>query len=92
MPEVPSRQESTIAFLSRLLLAIYLIEAGFLLVMAPWTPLWHRNYFAALWPWLDVLMSNGFVRGAVSGVGLITAWAGVRDLSSAFMARWSAGK
>jgi hypothetical protein len=92
MPGRPSRQESTIAFLSRLLLAIYLIEAGFLLVMAPWTPLWQRNYFAALWPWLDVLMRNGFIRGAVSGVGLITAWAGVRDLSSAFMARWSATK
>ena len=60
--------------------------------MAPWTPLWERNYFAALWPWLDILMSNRFVRGAVSGVGLVTAWAGVKDLSSAFMARWSATK
>ena len=43
-----------------------------------------------LWPWLDITMRNHFVRGAVSGVGLITAWAGVKDLSSAFMARWSA--
>ena len=60
--------------------------------MAPWTPLWERNYFAALWPWLEVAMDNRFVRGAVSGVGLVTAWAGVKDLSSAFMARWSATK
>lgn len=60
--------------------------------MAPWTPLWERNYFAALWPWLDITMRNNFVRGAVTGVGLITAWAGVKDLSSAFMARWSATK
>jgi hypothetical protein len=57
--------------------------------MAPWTALWERNYFAALWPWLDVAMRNNFVRGAVTGVGLITAWAGVKDLSGAFMARWS---
>lgn len=60
--------------------------------MAPWTPLWERNYFAALWPWLEVAMGNNFVRGAVSGVGVITAWAGVKDLSGAFMARWSANK
>ena len=60
--------------------------------MAPWTPLWQRNYFAALWPWLEVAMRNYFVRGAVSGVGLVTAWIGVKDLSSAFMARWSATK
>ena len=92
MPGAASRQEPAIAFISRLLLAIYLIEAGFLLVMAPWTPLWERNYFAALWPWLDVVMSNRVVRGAVSGVGLVTAWAGIKDLSSAFVARWSASK
>ncbi len=71
---------------------MYLIEAGFLLVMAPWTPLWDRNYFAAIWPWLEVAMRNHFVRGAVTGVGLITAWAGVRDLSSAFVTRWSVSK
>ena len=60
--------------------------------MAPWTPLWERNYFAALWPWLGIVMGNNFVRGAVTGVGLITAWAGVKDLSGAFMARWSTNK
>jgi hypothetical protein len=60
--------------------------------MAPWTPLWERNYFAELWPWLDAVMGNNFVKGAVTGVGLITAWAGVKDLSGAFMARWSATK
>lgn len=60
--------------------------------MAPWTPLWDRNYFAALWPWLDSAMRNDYVRGAVTGVGLVTAWVGVRDLSQAFMTRWSAWK
>lgn len=57
--------------------------------MAPWTLLWERNYFAAIWPWLDGVMGNLYVRGAVSGVGLVTGWTGVRDLVSAFAARWS---
>jgi hypothetical protein len=37
-------------------------------------------------------MQNNFVRGGVTGIGVITAWLGVRDLSSAFMSRWSAPK
>lgn len=60
--------------------------------MAPWTPLWNRNYFAALWPWLDWAMRNNYVKGGVTGVGLVTAWVGVKDLSRAFMTRWSASK
>lgn len=58
--------------------------------MAPWTQLWERNYFGDLWPWLDVIMENMYARGAVSGVGLITAWAGLRDLIAAVMGRWAA--
>lgn len=57
--------------------------------MAPWTLLWERNYFAQLSPWVESVMSNLYVRGAVSGVGLITGWAGVRDLVSLLMGRWS---
>lgn len=57
--------------------------------MAPWSRLWDRNYFGDLWPWLDVVMENLYVRGAVSGMGVVTAWAGVRDLVSAIAGRWS---
>jgi len=78
-----------IRFFSRLLIAAYLLEAGLLLVMAPWTLLWERNYFAQLWPWLDTVMDNLYVRGAVSGVGLVTGWTGVRDLVSLIMGRWN---
>lgn len=58
--------------------------------MAPWTQLWERNYFGDLWPWLDAIMENMYARGAVSGVGLITAWVGLRDLLAAVMGRWAA--
>lgn len=67
-----------------------MLEAGLLLVLAPWTQLWERNYFGDLWPWLDVIMENMYARGAVSGVGLITAWVGLRDLIAAVMGRWTA--
>lgn len=76
-------------FFSRLLIAAYLLEAGLLLIMAPWTLMWDRNYFGELLPWLGAAMEQSWVRGAVSGVGLICAWTGLRDLVSAIIARWS---
>ena len=60
-----------------------------MLVIAPWTPLWTHNYFGLLWPWLGHLMGSAYVRGAVSGVGLITIAAGVRDLIAGMFARRS---
>ena len=67
-------------FVTRLLLAAYLIEAGVLLIITPWTTFWERNRFAELAPLIGHWMTNPFVRGAVSGVGVITAAAGIRDL------------
>ncbi len=84
--------ERRIHFFSRLLIAVYLIEAGLLLIMAPWSLLWDRNYFGDLWPWLDAVMENAYVRGAVTGVGLVMAWTGLRDLIATIVARWSTPK
>ena len=55
--------------------------------MAPWTDLWDRNFFAEAMPALGDLMSNQFVRGGVTGVGVVTAIAGLRDLTGAVLAR-----
>ena len=49
--------------------------AGLLLVITPWSRFWDRNYFTALWPWLDLIMGNAFVKGGVSGIGLISVLA-----------------
>jgi len=50
------------------------------LVIGPWTQYWAHNYFGLLWPWLGNLMGSAYVRGGVSGIGLITMAAGVRQL------------
>jgi hypothetical protein len=49
--------------------------------------MWERNYFGDLRPWLHAIMDNMYVRGAVTGVGLVTAWAGLRDLLSVVSGR-----
>ncbi len=51
--------------------------------MAPWSGFWDRNFFAQT-PALSSWLSNPFVRGAVSGVGVITASAGLAELAGAF--------
>lgn len=73
-----------------MLVAAYLVEAGLLLIIVPWTASWQNNYFGWLVPALGRFMLSEFTRGAVTGVGLITTFAGLRDLSAAISARHAA--
>ena len=58
-----------------------------MLTIAPWTLFWERNYFAQLLPWLEAAMGSPYVRGAVTGIGLVTIVVGMRDLSNTILAR-----
>jgi hypothetical protein len=78
--------EADISVLTRLIFAAYFLEAGLILVVAPWSAFWDRNVFARSEA-IAALLSNPFVRGAVSGVGIVTALAGLAELAGAFFAR-----
>ena len=71
-----------ISFFSRILFAAYFLEAGFILIVAPWSGFWEHNFFAATAPSLRPWLENPFVRGAVSGLGGITAVAGLWELGA----------
>jgi hypothetical protein len=73
--------------LRRLLFVAYFIEIGLLLILIPWSAFWERNYFIEGLPALRGLFHNNFVRGAVSGIGLINLWAGFADLAALFSPR-----
>jgi hypothetical protein len=66
--------------LRRTLYIVFFIEIGLLLVVLPWSPYWERNYFVALYPALEMLLTNDFVRGAVSGLGLLNIAAGLTQI------------
>jgi hypothetical protein len=73
---------------TRLLIAFYLLEAGALLIVAPWWGgYWERNRFAASLPLLADWMANTYVRGAVSGIGVVTALVGLWDLLALLFVR-----
>jgi hypothetical protein len=55
------------------------------LIVAPWkTAFWDRNFFFDRLPLLESLLSNVFVRGAVSGIGGLTTLAGLAELAGLF--------
>jgi hypothetical protein len=58
---------------------IFFIELGMLLVVLPWTGLWSDNTLLSMHLSARALLSHGFVRGAVTGLGLINIWIGVWD-------------
>ena len=54
----------------------------------PWWPaFWEHNYFALAWPPLRPILTNNFVRGAVSGLGIVNLCVGFADLASLLNAR-----
>jgi polyferredoxin len=71
----------------RLVFVAFFLEVGLLLVVLPWSAFWEHNYFAETWPALQALLTNNFVRGAVTGLGLVNLFAGFADLSLVFAAR-----
>ncbi|OFV90602.1 MAG: hypothetical protein A3H95_06990 [Acidobacteria bacterium RIFCSPLOWO2_02_FULL_64_15] len=55
--------------------------------MLPWSAFWEQNYFADTWPVLRAIVTNNFVRGAVSGLGVVNLIAGFADLAMVLTTR-----
>jgi len=71
----------------RLLAIAFFFEIGFALLVVPWSSFWDRNYFAEAVPFIHALITNNFVRGAVSGLGLVNIFAGLAEIVSILLAR-----
>jgi len=71
----------------RLLLTAFFIETGTVLCLAPWSEFWDRNYFAQGLPIVHALMINNFVRGAVSGLGIVNMGAAIAEMQAFFAER-----
>ena len=59
-----------------LLFVFFCATVGVLLVILPWRPEWTDNYFLLGSPGLRAFVSNGFVRGLCSGLGVLDIWIG----------------
>lgn len=58
-----------------------------LLLLVPWSDFWARNYFVEMLPALESFVRNNYVRGAVSGLGLVNIVLGLGELFGVLSAR-----
>jgi hypothetical protein len=66
----------------RLLIIAVLIELGLLLIVVPWSAYWERNYFAQISPAVQAIVTNNYVRGAITGLGAVNVLAALADLAA----------
>jgi hypothetical protein len=71
------------------LFIIFCFELGLFLLIYPWTDGWGDNYFASAIPgsiqttW-RVFWNNPFVRGGISGLGVVNLWIAVAEVFRMF--------
>ena len=75
--------------MTRLLTVVLFFDVGLVLLVLPWRPYWEDNYFFRAIPLLGSFFTDPFVRGAVSGLGLVNVLAGLAELFAPIFARHS---
>ena len=57
--------------LLRILLLLVWLELGLMLILVPWSDFWQTNYFMIQFPSMDAFLRSAYLRGAVSGLGVL---------------------
>ena len=60
--------------MSALVFITFCLEMGLYLSIVPWTDSWDGNYFSGLLPQMKAYWGNLYVRGAVSGLGVVNVY------------------
>jgi hypothetical protein len=77
----PDQEMLPPVWLQRAAMVVYVtfcILLGMYLIVLPWT-WWFEAGPVSHWPAVQRILQHGFVRGAVSGLGLIDIWLGVSE-------------
>jgi hypothetical protein len=56
------------------------LDLGLFLVFFPWTEWWDSNFFSAMVPEWHQYWSNLYVRGAVSGLGVVNLYISLMEI------------
>lgn len=78
-PRKPSRWEIWKGRLSLIIFVLFCLEIGIVLTVLPWTGVWTGNSLLVSFPQLRALLISNFVRGLISGLGLVNIWMGIAE-------------
>ena len=75
--EIESQQESPYRWYHKMAAVLFItfcLEIGCFLLIFPWTEYWDGNYFSGMLPVARGFWDNMYLRGAVSGIGLVNLY------------------
>lgn len=55
----------------RVVMFLFWLELGMVLILVPWSDYWDMNYFLFQYPSFAFFLKNAYLRGAVSGLGIM---------------------
>lgn len=76
-PEPVPRHIVWIHRISMVVFVVFCIELGLFIAVLPWISVWNQNSFVLTHPGLRDFLGNNFVRGAISGLGILDLWIGI---------------
>lgn len=76
-PPKPKLSQRWIQRIWLIVFVMFCLEVGIVLMVGPWTRAWTENSLIADFPAVHEFLMNGFVRGAVSGLGMVDFWIGI---------------
>jgi len=71
-PEAPRYRWYHVA--AALIFIVFCMELGMFLVIFPWSAFWDRSFFFSLAPEGRLYWDNTYLRGAVSGLGIVNVY------------------
>jgi hypothetical protein len=63
--------------LGAVLYVLLCVEIGIFLLVMPWSVLWSHSLLLSYYPVVRPLFLSSYLRGAISGLGLVNVWLGV---------------
>ena len=80
-PHKPDPAPVWLQRMSLVVLVLFCFYIGGLLAVLPWSPrYWDQNAWLLAHPTLETILGKGWVRGTVSGLGLLDIWIGISEL------------
>jgi len=61
---------------------LFCLEIGIILTVLPWTRVWSDNSLLSGFPAVRDFVTHPFVRGLISGLGLVDIWMGIAEAIS----------